>query len=169
MKLPGHGRQVQRVRRGHARNVKTHRSYTVDEAASVANVAKGSVLRWVKLGLLPALVDRRPYLILGADLSDFLKAKRSRGTKLALAELYCFKCRGPRKAALGLAEYIPMSPASGNLRALCECCTTLMHKAFSLSRLGDLGKVLIVTIREDNQHLDDAARASPNDHFNKES
>lgn len=50
------------------RAVKIHRSYTVEEAARATGYAKGNVRRWVSSGLLPALTDQRPHLILGADL-----------------------------------------------------------------------------------------------------
>lgn len=43
--------------------VKVHRSYTVDEAARLLGVTKGTIRRWIGAGL-PAITDRKPFLIL---------------------------------------------------------------------------------------------------------
>jgi L,D-transpeptidase catalytic domain len=69
-------------------------------------VHRGTVRHWVKCQGLPVLTDRRPHLILGCDLVAFLKARRqSRTRKSARGELYCLKCRAPRKPVPGLLEY----------------------------------------------------------------
>ena len=64
-----------------SQRVKTHRPYTVDEAAKTLGVGKPTVRRWIKGGLY-ALTDRKPWLIQGGDLIDFLKARRTRRQKM---------------------------------------------------------------------------------------
>jgi len=105
------------------------------------------VRRWLKSGL-PALVERKPALILGGDLIEFLKSRSKPRSRCGPDECYCFKCRAPRKAAGGIADLIPMNPTGGNLRALCDVCGTLMHKRVSYRQQQTLGKILDVSLME---------------------
>ena len=57
------------------RLAKIHRNYTVEDVAAVFGVHRNTVREWVKRGL-PTSDDRRPMLILGADLVAFLRARR---------------------------------------------------------------------------------------------
>jgi excisionase family DNA binding protein len=150
------------------RRVKIHRNYTVEQAAHVTGCAKGTIRRWIKSGALPAITDRKPHLILGGDLFDCLKARASTRTKLQLHECYCLKCRVPRVPALGIADYVPLSPTTGNLAALCSTCTTIMHKAISLAALAALAGFVEVTVRQASKHLTDTAKPSLNDHLAEE-
>lgn len=54
------------------RLVKIHRNYTVEEVALLLSVHKNTVRTWVK-ECLPVIDDKRPKLILGRDLSAFLR------------------------------------------------------------------------------------------------
>ena len=56
-----------RKRHPNPRLAKIHRSYTVDEVASLFGVHRNSVREWVKRGL-PTSDGRRPMLILGVML-----------------------------------------------------------------------------------------------------
>ena len=128
------------------RLVKRHRSYSFDEAARTLGVAKGTVRRWVSAGL-PVMTDQRPYLILGADLIDFLEKRTSRRQKCRLPECFCFRCRAPRMPAFSAVEFFGRG-SSGNLRALCECCSTVMHKRVATAKLGELRKLVDVTLMQ---------------------
>ncbi len=57
---------------------KIHRSYTVEEIAELFGVHKNTVRAWLKAGL-PICDDRKPMLILGADLRSFLKERKRKG------------------------------------------------------------------------------------------
>ena len=136
------------------RSIKVHRNYTVDEAARVLGVCRGTVRRWIRGGL-PALSDRRPILILGADLIDFLNARSQPRSRCGFGELYCVKCRAPRTAAGCMADFIPLTPRSGNLQAICETCGTLMHRAVSHRQLKSFEAILDVSIREASLRIGD--------------
>ena len=133
------------VKRLKTRLIKRHRSYSFDEAARILGVAKGTLRRWVIDGL-PILTDQRPHLILGADLIDFLEKRRSRQQKCKLPECFCFRCRTPRMPAFGAVEIFAVKGGSGNLRALCECCSTVMHKRVAATKLGELSKLVDVSL-----------------------
>jgi excisionase family DNA binding protein len=161
-------RRSKRTRNPNRRSVKIHRNYTVEEAARITGCAKGTIRRWIKSGALPAITDRKPNLILGGDLFDYLKARATSGPKLRLAECYCLKCRAAREPALGMADYVPLTPTTGNLRALCNTCTTVMHKAVPLAALQALAGILDVTVQRATEHITETAKPSLNDHLPKE-
>ena len=162
-------RQLRPRRRSNYRLVKIHRNYSIEEAARLSGVASLTVRRWIKDELLPAVLGRKPILILGTELADFLGARSHHGgAKLQLEQCYCFKCRSPRSPALGFAEFIPRTPTTGNIRAFCEICDTVMNKAVSMSSLPALSRLVEVTIGQAEQHLMDSARASLNDHIEEE-
>ena len=127
--------------------IKRHRSYDTDEAARALGVAKGTVRRWIECGL-PAMKEQRPYLILGDDLIQFLRDRIPTPQKLQLHECLCFTCRKPRAPAFRAVEYFPRTLTSGNLRALCEVCSGVMHKAMPPSRLDALRTLVDVSVRQ---------------------
>lgn len=149
------------------RRIKRHRNYTVDEAARSLGVAKGTVRLWIKKGL-PVIAEQRPTLILGEDLIDFLVARKRPKRRCALHECFCFSCREPRSPAFDAVEYHPLSATSGNLRALCSACATVMHKRLSVSRLNALKQILEVTILEGQRPLGEIDDPCVNDHLDKE-
>jgi hypothetical protein len=151
------------TRRTGWRAVKSHESYTVEEVARNQGVAKGTVRRWLK-NSLPALHEKRPCLILGGDLVDFLKRQKKPKQTCKPEECYCFKCKAPRKAAIGEAEYQPITSTNGQLIALCGECTTLMHKRVSLATLKALNGILKISIRQQAKPIGKGEHASLNDH-----
>ena len=109
---------------------KLHRNYTIPEAAKALGVHKNTVSRWIKVHGLEAVTDRKPFLIRGDVLRSFLHEKRTKDrTNCPPGHLYCLRCRAPRQPAGGFAEYRPLSPTHGNLRALCSTCEAWMHRA----------------------------------------
>lgn len=107
---------------------KLHRNYTVEEIASLYGVHKNAVRTWIKSGL--TVCDaRRPILILGRDLREFLQLRRdARKQRCGPQELYCMSCRSPRQPAEGMVEFLPMTQTTGRLIALCPVCTTMMNR-----------------------------------------
>lgn len=154
-------------RRPSGRSVRRHRSYTVDEAARATGACRGTVRRWLKNGL-PAIIDQRPALILGEDLIEFLEQRKRDRQKCQPNELFCFSCRRPRSPAFGAVEFIPISASSGNLRALCETCSTIMHKRVAVRNLTRLRAILDVTIMQDGEHLREMPDPCLHVHFGKE-
>ena len=118
--------------------IKMHRSYSVDEAARILGKAKGTVRRWLKGGL-PAVNDQKPSLILGEDIIEFLTLQKAPAKKCTLFECYCVKCRTPRRPAGDIAEYVPITPKTGNLRALCRSASHSCTSASRSTSWGPLG------------------------------
>lgn len=141
------------ARRINPRLIKIHRSYSVDEAARALGAHKNSVRGWIKNGL-PVVEGGRPVLILGHELQGYLERQRkARKRPCSPGTIYCFKCREPRRPALGMVEYVFGKGAAGNLTALCETCNTTL---FRRARHSDLSKIMPgidVQIREAGARL----------------
>jgi hypothetical protein len=123
-------------RRVNPYRVKVHRSYSVPELAVCCGVHKNTVRHWQQQGLEP--IDRgRPLLFLGVTVRAFLFSRNaSRKRPCPPGTLYCLRCREPRAPALGMVDYVPIQPGSGNLRAFCEHCMTTMHRRVSETDIG---------------------------------
>ena len=97
------------------RLAKIHRNHTVEEIAELYRVHKNTVRAWIKEGL-PTIDDRRPTLVLGCDLRDFLTVRRQKNKRPCQdGEIYCLRCRVPRVPAGNMADYRPLTPALGHL------------------------------------------------------
>lgn len=85
-------------------------------------------MNWHKAGLEP-IDSRRPIVFHGSVVREFLKDRNAkRRQPCGPGKLYCLRCREPRAPALKLVEYVPLSARTGNLKALCETCETVMHR-----------------------------------------
>lgn len=127
------------ARRVNPNRVKLHRSYSVEELARCLDVHKNTVRHWQGKGLEP-IDTGRPILFQGATVRAFLANRNSsRKRPCPPGTLYCLRCRAPRSPALGMVDFIPMRPGSGNLCALCGCCEATMHRR---AREADIGKIM---------------------------
>lgn len=145
--------------------VKIHRNYTVEEAAALLGAHKNTVRRWVQQGL-PVIDTRRPTLILGAALSEFLHKRRGANKRPCQpGEIYCVRCRVPQKPAGGMADYLTLSPRGGNLVGICPTCETVIYRRVSYARLhqdcGDLDLCLPKAL----EHIDESGKPSVNSDF----
>jgi DNA-binding transcriptional regulator YiaG len=145
--------------------IKRHRNYNYGEVAEKLNVSRGTVRHWVKSDQLPALTDQKPHLILGDDLYLFFEARKAKRQKCTLEECYCFRCRAPRKPAFLVVEVRHATASSGQMRALCEVCSTVMHKRVSTARLPELKRLVAVEIKQARRPLNDTAEPCTNHHI----
>ncbi len=116
------------MKRINPRRAKLHRSYEVGELAELTGVHKNTVRGWIKAGL-PTVDDSRPTLILGSVFQKWWSKQRKASKRpCESGQMYCLKCRAPKAPAEGMVEYVAMTPTTGNLKALCETCGTMMHR-----------------------------------------
>ncbi|MFO1184771.1 MAG: helix-turn-helix domain-containing protein [Bauldia sp.] len=157
---------MKRNRRPDWRRIKSLRNFTYEEAARTLGVHRQTVRHWVSDQGLPAITDQRPILIVGSDLIAFLKKRRVAGKRRCGAgEMYCLKCRQPRRPVEGLIEYVPATASRGTLSAICPACTTLMWRFVSASRLREVERQFGVSLRPPHERLDDTARPSLSCHL----
>ena len=124
------------------RLIKIHRNYSVGQVAGVLGHHKNTVRRWIKDGL-STIDGKRPTLILGRALIDFLKGHRARGKQpCGPGQLYCVRCHAPKSPAAGMVECQPVTEKIGNLTAICPDCNSMMNRRVSIAKLGEfLGRM----------------------------
>lgn len=123
------------ARRLNPRLAKKYRLYTVEETAALFGKHKNTIRSWIKQGL--ATTDqKRPSLLRGQDISDFLGAKgKAKKQKCRPGEMFCVACKAPRQPDGNIAEYLPRTESSGMLRGICPVCANLIHRVTSKKRL----------------------------------
>lgn len=130
------------------RLAKVNRSYKVDEVAELYSTHKNTVLNWIKQGL-KTLGNKRPLLIHGTALNRFHTEKRVKNKQpCKLDEIYCMKCKQPKKPAAELIEFKQINEKTGNLIGLCPACQTLMYKRISNSKLKLFSTKMGFTLQE---------------------
>ena len=150
------------------RCIKIHRSYSVEETAALLDIHKNTVREWLRRGL-PALNDRRPLLILGRDLVDFLNARRRANKRPCRpGEIYCVRCRRPQTPVGSEARYKPMNDTGGNLIGVCPACSTIMYRRISAARLLHESAILSICLPLALEHIVESSEPSVNSDFKQE-
>ncbi len=84
-----------------------HMSYTIKELLPLLHVGEKSFQRWIDRGLKVVPGSKRPILILGSDLKEFLRNKDAKKkVKLKRNEFYCLTCKAPRRAKRGSVKIL---------------------------------------------------------------
>jgi len=164
------GRPVKkrRNRRPDRRRVKALRSYTIDEVARTLEVHRNTVRHWIKAGL-PVIDDKRPILILGTDLAEYLLRRREARRQPCLAgQLYCLKCRKPQEPAGRMVDFVASSASSGALIGICPACNSLMYRRVSVARLSEVASALDLHLTRAQPRLEDTAAPNLNCHLGHE-
>lgn len=126
-------------------------SYSIQEIAEVFDLHTNAVRRWIKSGL-PTIDDRRPQLVHGSELIDFL-AKRQQRRKMSCApgEMLCCRCREPRRPEGGRVIVDRLNARQLILRGNCDDCGTPMNRCGAVSRLPEIEREF--TIATGPRHL----------------
>jgi len=144
------------------RLVKIHRSYTVEEIARLLGKHKNTVRNWVK-DALATIDDKRPMLILGTDLVEFLQARRVKNKQSCKSgQLYCVRCRVPKFPAGNMADYEPVTEKFGNLRAICPDWDSIINRRVSLARIWEVSGNLDISFPKELQHIIKRTKPSVN-------
>lgn len=142
--------------------IKLHRPYTVDEAARLLEVHKHTVRNWIKEGL-PTADGLRPIIVEGRALRKFLLDRRKAAQRPSRpGTIYCFKCRQPRPPAFGMVEFKFRTSTAGTLIALCEVCSTAMHRAARYSAIAEIMPGLTVQITKAGARIMGRTQPFPN-------
>jgi excisionase family DNA binding protein len=117
------------------RKIRLCRCYSIQEVAKLLGVGVNTVRAWIRLGL-PVLGSEKPILIPGDGLKNWLKARgAARKHKCLPDELYCLRCRRPRKAKTGSAVIAPRNSKTVVVQACCATCDARMNKTGSLAKI----------------------------------
>ena len=147
------------------RRVKIHLSYTVEGVARLLEVHKNTVRAWLKSGLAK-IDDRRPTMILGKVLFDFLHARRqNKKQPCQPGEFYCLRCRAPRGPAGGMVDYKVESETNGRLEAICPVCDCIMNRWVSLAKWEQICGKAEVTNTGASEQVSDRTQPAVNSDF----
>jgi hypothetical protein len=149
-------------RRPNYRQVKIHRSYSVEEIACLFGIHKNTVRAWVKTGLATS-DTRRPTLILGRDLAAYLKARRTKNKRPCQpGEVYCVRCRAPKRPAGDMAEYQPITEKFGNLIGICPDCDSMVYRRASLAKLAQVRGNMDITFPQAQGQVSESSQPTVN-------
>lgn len=137
------------------RAAKIHRSYTVDQIATLYNTTKGTVRNWIKQGL-KVCNTQKPILIHGAELNRFHVERRQKQKRpCSVKEIYCMRCRAPRPITIGLVEIEHLNEKTGNLKSICPLCSTLMFKRVNIQKIKLIEHEIGLRLTEHQLHIID--------------
>jgi hypothetical protein len=151
--------------RANPRLAKIHRNYTVEEIATLYGVHRNTVRLWIKSGL-PVVDQRRPLLVLGAALADFLRARRAANKRQCrTGEIYCVRCREPRVPVGADVRYHTSTPTQGCLVGICPSCAAGLYRRVSLEQLPQFEGFLRITLPLAGEHISNRDNPSVNSDF----
>jgi hypothetical protein len=124
------------------RRVKSRLTYTVAQAARIVDVHENTIRAWLSEGM-ETVGGKGPTLIFGAAIIEFVNQRRiNRKRPCGVGELYCVKCRAPKKPACDMADLIQEKAGVGRLVGLCPTCGIMIYRRVNLSKIeaikGDL-------------------------------
>lgn len=101
-------------------------SYTIKEMSDCLEINEKTCLRWIENGLSIVPGSKKPILILGSEIKNFLRKKDSKKkVKLKRSEFYCFTCKAARNAKQGSIKKFQRQKI-----ALCRVCGGKMSRTF---------------------------------------
>lgn len=159
--------QRRKRRTYNTRLIKRNLSYTIQEIAELYGLHTNAVRQWIKDGL-PKIDDRKPFLIHGGDLIAFLDARQTgRKRKCAPDELYCCRCREPRRARQNLVSIEIRNEKQLTHSANCEECGTKMKQIGSVRKLDEYRSTFTVQTIE-RRHIRERCQTSVMCHLDEE-
>jgi hypothetical protein len=126
-----------RRRKHNASRIREKHCYTVEEVADLLNTHKNTVRLWMKQGLR-RIDDTKPYLIHGLDLKAFLtKRQQSAKQPCKAGEIYCFRCRCPRKPWEGIVDVTFLNQKTAQLTGICSVCEGKLNRRTSITKMDE--------------------------------
>ena len=128
------------------RLVRIHFTYTVEEIARLLGRHRSTVRVWIKRGL-PTIDKERPMLVRGVDLVEFIKAQRRKNKRPTPdGQIYCVRCREPKRPAGDVVTYEASTATGGNLVGLCPACDALLFRRVNVAKLAEVAADLEVSV-----------------------
>lgn len=99
-------------------------SYTINEMSEYLGINKKTCLRWIENGLPIVPGSKKPILMLGSQIKEFLRKKDSKKkVELKRNEFYCLRCKAPRRAKRGSIKRLAHHKTS-----ICSVCSGKMSR-----------------------------------------
>jgi len=124
--------------------IKESLCYSTNDMARRFNIHKRTVQEWYKAGL-PRIDNRKPSLVLGTDLKNFLKTRQNkRKSKCRKNELYCMKCKAPRQSSNNAVDIRLLSKTRLMIIGLCVHCNTKTNKIATTKNIAEISKIFAI-------------------------
>jgi len=150
------------ARRPNPRLVKIHRSYSVEDISRLFGIHKNTVRSWLKQGLI-AIDDRRPTLVLGKELSRFVRERRQKAKqRCGPGRIFCIACRAPKVPAGNIADCIATSSSAGQLCGICPECDRVIYRRVNPAKIDVIRGDLEITITQASARIRERAIPSVN-------
>jgi hypothetical protein len=154
------------AKRYNSRRAKIHRTYSVADLAKLYGVHRNTVLRWMKRGLTP-IEPKRPLLFHGEEVRAFLGYHNPRRHACDAGEIYCLKCRSPKRPAGDEVDYMTRSSTTGVLQGLCPTCLSVLNRIIKHADLDCVCRDLNISHRDRPERIDDSQDLTLNSAFKK--
>jgi hypothetical protein len=84
---------------------------------------------------------------------------------LSARQLYCVRCREPKRPAFDEVDFIPKTPTTGLLAGLCPTCASMIYRVTKSASFAAAVGDLKVTGHPAQERLIDSSNPFPNVHF----
>ena len=129
-----------RRRKHNPSRIREKHCYTVEEVADLLSTHKNTIRSWMKQGLR-RIDDAKPYLIHGIDLKAFIIQRQQSAKKpCQMGEIYCFRCRTPRKPWESIVDVTFLNQKTAQLTGICSVCEGKLNRRTSVTALEDHSK-----------------------------
>jgi len=120
--------------------VKAALSYEIGEAALALGKTPATIRNWIKDGL-PVMSSRKPYLISGEAIREYLRAKYKAAKRpLGPDKLYCPRCRDGRPPVDMAATISPLTARTSLLKGICSHCGGICTRMISKAKATDFAR-----------------------------
>ena len=142
-------------------------SYSMFDIAELFGIHKATVRNWLKIGLR-RIDDRRPFLVNGADLKEFLKNRqRRKKQRCQPEEFYCFRCRSPKRSKENMVILKVLNQKIGRLSGLCIECGSKTNKMISLKEISKF-RIIFTIVKTHQTDLVVSGSSNVNAHLKED-
>lgn len=139
------------ARRHSTRGISAARVYIYKQAARIIGVSEATFRKWPKQGLR-VITDKRPFLVRGADLIEFLQKRQTASLKpTTKTQCFCMRCKMPREFRERAATYTPQSNLTGRLSGLCAECGCKIGRFCKGADVAELAALLVIVNKANTQ------------------
>lgn len=120
--------------------VKAALTYTIPEASLALGKTPATIRNWIKDGL-PVMSSRKPYLISGQAIREYLRAKYKASKRpLGPEDLFCPGCGDGRKPLDMAVTISPMTARTSLLKGNCSHCGGISTRMISKAKVADFAR-----------------------------
>jgi transposase-like protein len=124
--------------------VKASLTYTIDEAAQALGKNPATIRNWIRDGL-PVMSSCKPYLMSGAAIREYLRAKHKAAKRpLEADQLFCPTCGVGRKPVDMAVCMSKIAPKTNLLKGQCSQCKGTATRMIARSRVTEFAQTFII-------------------------